>query len=245
MLHCGAQSMTYDQLRSMNSVHYTPLSDTHKPVAHFSVVDMFKQSVKKHTQYSIVWEDYGVSGKKGTELFGVLGLRKDGDTNNEYEMFLGFRHSNSQKFSLRGGLGDRFFICDNLAFSIEHEIAGTKHTKNINFTAQSRVDELCTDILPMDIEIHERNNKFKRVKLSYTDADHLLMELMRAGALLKTRINLVDDEWRRPSFKYDTNGISLLDLKHAFTHIAKGSFYGDQIKRSSIMHKVFDNYIGA
>ena len=245
MLHCGAIPQSYDQLRSMNSIHYAPLSPTHKPVAHFRIVDMFKQSLKKHTQYSVVDEEYGVSGKKGTECFGAISLRKHGDNNSEYEIFFGFRHSNSMKFSLRGGLADKFFICDNMAFHIENEMAGTKHTSNINTTAQSRIDDLCQGILPMDISLHQRNERFRQVILSYKDADHLLMELMRKKALQKTRINLVDDEWRKPSFKYDTNGISLLDLKHAFTHVAKGQFYGDQIKRSQIMHKVFDAFAGA
>ena len=71
------------------------------------------------------------------------------------------------------------------------------------------------------------------------------MECVRKKALQKTKTIAVDAEWRKPSFKYDTNGISMLDLKHAMTHVAKGSIYSDQIKRSQRMHKVFDSYIGA
>ena len=244
ILHCGAVPMSYDQLRSMNKVHYTPLSPTHRPVPHHEVVDMVKQSLNKHTDYSIVSQQYGVSGKKGTELFALLSLRKDGNTQKDYEMFIGFRHSNQMRFAFKLGIGDKFFICDNLAWDSEHEIRGTKHTLNINSTAQLRVDELTKDVLPMETKIHERNERYRRVIIPYKVSDHLIMELVRQKAIPKTKVTVIDAEYRRPSYDYSTHGSSLLDLKHACTHVAKGSFYTDQIKRSKVMHKVFDEYIG-
>jgi hypothetical protein len=70
------------------------------------------------------------------------------------------------------------------------------------------------------------------------------MESVRERALPKTKATAVDAEFRNPSYNYGMGGNTMLDLKHAFTHVAKGTFYGDQIKRSQAMHKVFDNYIG-
>ena len=67
MLHCGATPMTIDQLKAMSSDHYQPLTPTHKPVAHYRVADMIRQSLNRFSKsYSIVEEQYGVSGKKGT-----------------------------------------------------------------------------------------------------------------------------------------------------------------------------------
>jgi hypothetical protein len=206
---------------------------------------MFKLSLKKHSNYSVVWEKYGVSGKKGTELFGALGLRKDGDSREDYEMFMGFRHSNEMRFSLRGGIGDRFFICDNMSFSIEHEISGCKHTTNIESTGQLRIDDLTRELLPMDSNLHARNDRYRRVVIGQKISDHLINETVRQGGLQKTKAMDVDKEFMTPSYDYGTGGNTLLDLKHACTHVAKNSFYGDQIKRSQIMHKVFDKYIGA
>ena len=245
ILHCGAEEKTYDQLMSLNSAHYAPLSQTHKPVPHYEVVNMFKQALKKHSDYSVVWERYGVSGKKGTELFGAMGVRKDGDNRGDYEMFVCLRHSNEMRFSLRGGIGDHFFMCDNMSMKIEHEIAGTKHTMNIGSTGQLRIDDLIKDILPMDVSLHECNDRYRRTLISQKISDHLINENVRQGGLQKTKAMVVDAEFMNPSYDYGMGGNTLLDLKHAFTHIAKGSFYGYQIKRSQIMHKVFDNYIGA
>ena len=128
MLHAGAVPQTYEGLKAMNSEHYKPLTATHKPLAHYRVADSIRESLRRFTDYSVVSEEYGVSGKRGTECFGAMSLRKDGDNRDDYEMFYGWRHSNDMRFSLRCGLGDKFFICDNMAFHIESEIAGAKHT---------------------------------------------------------------------------------------------------------------------
>ena len=246
MLHCGAVPLTIDQLRAMSSDHYQPLTPTHKPVAHYKVADMIRQSLRRFSKsYSIVEEQYGVSGKKGTECFGAMSMRKHGDHNPDYEMFYGWRHSNAMRFSLRAGLADKFFICDNMSFIMESECLGTKHTSNINSTFQWRIDELSRTILAKDTSLHERNENYKRRIIPYKISDHLIMELVRKKALPKTKAMAVDDEFKRPSYNYGIHKSSLLSLKHAVTHVGKGVFYGDQIKRSQAMHKVFDNYIGA
>jgi len=243
MLHAGAVPQTYDQLKAMNSEHYRPLTATHKPLAHYRVADSIRASLKRFTNYSIVAEEYGVSGKRGTECFGAMSLRKDGDNRHDYEMFYGWRHSNDMRFSLRCGLGDKFFICDNMAFHIESEIAGAKHTENIHSTFSWRLDELNRTLMAKADSLNERNDKYRRTSIPYKISDHLIMESVRERALPKTKATAVDAEFRKPSYKYGTSGTTLLDLKHAFTHISKGTFYGDQIKRSQLMHKVFDSFL--
>ena len=149
------------------------------------------------------------------------------------------------RFSLRCGLGDKFFICDNMAFHIESEIAGAKHTENIHSTFSWRLDEMNRNLLAKGDSLHERNDRYRGITIGRKTSDHLIMESVRQRALPKTKAIVVDSEFRKPSYNYGMGGHTLLDLKHAFTHVAKGSFYGDQIKRSQIMHKVFDNYLGA
>jgi hypothetical protein len=245
MLHAGAVPQTYEGLKAMNSDHVRPLTPTHKPLAHYRVADSIRESLRRFTNYSVVAEGYGISGKRGTECFGAMSLRKNGDNRQDYEMFYGWRHSNDMRFSLRCGLGDKFFICDNMAFHIESEIAGAKHTENIHSTFSWRLDEMNRNLLAKGDLLHERNARYKRVTIPYKQSDHLIMEAVRQKALPKTKATAVDDEFRKPSYNYGLGGNTMLDLKHAFTHINKGSFYGDQIRRSQAMHKVFDNYIGA
>ena len=234
MLHAGAVPQTYEGLKAMNSEHVRPLTPTHKPLAHYRVADSIRESLRRFTDYSVVAEEYGVSGKRGTECFGAMSLRKDGDNREDYEMFYGWRHSNDMRFSLRCGLGDKFFICD-----------GAKHTENIHSTFSWRLDEMNRNLLAKGDSLHERNDRYRGITIGRKTSDHLIMESVRQRALPKTKAIVVDSEFRKPSYNYGMGGNTMLDLKHAFTHVAKGTFYGDQIKRSQAMHKVFDIYIGA
>ena len=129
-----------------------------------------------------------------------------------------------------------------MAFNVESEIQGCKHTANIGQTFDSRVDDLNKTLLAKDQELHAKYERYKNVRISYRDADHIIMQSVRAGALTKTKVTAVDAEWRNPSFKYESNGISMWDLFNAFTHVNKGGFYGDQIKRTQKLHNVFDTF---
>ena len=241
MLHAGAVPMTYRELTGMGADHYKPLTPTHKPIPHWKVADTIRASLRQFSDYSVVSEEYGVS-HKGKNCFGAMSLRKDGDKRGDYEMFYGWRHSNIMQFSLRCGLGDKFFICDNMAFHIESEIQGAKHTSNVDVTFKERLDELNQGLFAKGGALHHRNDSYLRHELTYRDSDHIIMEAVRQKALPKTKAMLVDQEFRKPSYNYGTNGMTILDLKHAFTHINKGTFYGDQIKKTQTMHKVLDSY---
>ena len=241
MLHCGAKPATFHDLCAMDSDHFKPMTPTHKPLPHREVATRIKRSIIGFTDYSIVAEEYGIS-HKGKNCFGVMSLKKNNDQHNDYEIFYAWRHSNNMMFGLRAGIGSRVFVCDNMAFSVESEIQGCKHTANIEDTFDSRITDLNKTLLAKDQELHDKYDRYKNVRISYRDADHVIMQSVRAGALPKTKVTAVDAEWRDPSFKYDSNGISLWDLFNAFTYVNQGTFYGDQIKRTQKLHKVFDEY---
>ena len=94
--------------------------------------------------------------------------------------------------------------------------------------------------------MHKKYDLYKDVKVPYKQADHIIMEAVRKGALPKTKIDKVDKEWRNPTYQYPyTSRSSAWSLLNAFTHVNKGLNYVDQIKRTQVLHKVFDSYIGA
>lgn len=241
MLHCGAKPATFHDLTLMDSDHYKPMTPTHRPVPHFEVATRIKQSIRAFTDYSVVGEEYGISHKQ-KNCFGVMSLKKNNDQNNDYDMIYAWRHSNNMMFGLRAGIGSRVFVCDNMAFMVESEIKGCKHTSNIANTFDGRLSELNKTLMSKDKELHSKYATYKQIKLSYKDADHIIMSAVRANALPKTKVTAVDAEWRNPSFKYESNGISMWDLFNAFTHVNKGAFYSDQIKRTQKLHNVFDTF---
>ena len=149
MLHCGAKPATFYDLTVMDSDHYKPMTPTHRPLPHYEVAGRMMQSINKNTDYSVVAEEYGIS-HKGKNCFGVMSLKKNNDQHNDYEIFYAWRHSNNMMFGLRAGIGSRVFVCDNMAFNVESEIQGCKHTANIGQTFDSRVDDLNKTLLAKD-----------------------------------------------------------------------------------------------
>jgi len=91
-------------------------------------------------------------------------------------------------------------------------------------------------------ELHKKIKRYKSINISYRDADHIIMESIRRGAITKGKCNAVDSEWRRPSYKYDSTGISMFDLFQAYTHVGKGTYFPDNVRKTKLLHQVFDEY---
>jgi|TARA_Y100000310_G_scaffold328512_1_gene396746 hypothetical protein len=237
MLHCGAQPMRYDEMVQMPRP--VPLSSTHEPVPHFEIVDQLKSSLNKINKYDIVKEEYGVS-HKGKRCFGLLSLR-NADAQSDYEIVWAFRNANDMAFRAKAGTGSKVFICDNMAMVAEYEI-GAKHSQNVRSNFEDRLDKLCDTLVIQGESLHRRYRNYKQFNLSNKQADHFMMESIRRGALPKTKITTVDKEWRDPSHSEFKNR-NAWSLFNSFTEVNKGANYADQIDRTQILHKTFDDII--
>ena len=237
MLHCGAQPIRYNEMKSMP--HPIPMSPTHEPVPHWEVVDQLKFSLNKIGKYDVVKEEYGIS-HKGKRCFGLLSLR-NGDAQDDYEIVWAFRNANDMAFRAKAGTGSRVFICDNMAMVSEYEI-GAKHSRNVRVNFEDRLDKLCGTLVTQGEALHRRYKNYKKFQIDNKMADHFLMESLRAGAMPKTKITKVDKEWRDPSHKEFSNR-NAWSLFNAFTEVNKGANYADQIDRTKILHKTFDQVI--
>ena len=168
---------------------------------------------------------------------------RDEKSRSDYDTVYIFRNANDFGFSLRCGTGGVVGICSNMMFVAEYEIAGAKHTKNIMETFNDRVSMLNKKLLDHTNSMHNTYDVYKEVALSLRQADHLIMEAVRKGALPKTKIDKVDKEWRNPTYNYEGKRWSAWSLFNAFTHVNKGLNYVDQISRTQKLHKVFDRSI--
>ena len=233
--------LNYAQISNLPASHFEKLTETHNPVPHKTVIDTVKSSLNKFTEYSIVKQEFGTSHKL-KNLFGCFYLKKNNDQNHDYDIVYGLRHSNIMHFSLKCGLGHEVTVCSNLAWLVEAECKGSKHTKNIRDAFDDRLNDLNRRLLSKDKELHKKIKRYKSINISYRDADHIIMECIRRGAITKGKCNAVDSEWRRPSYKYDSTGISMFDLFQAFTHVAKGTYFPDNVRRTKVLHQVFDEY---
>ena len=237
---CGAEQVDYDTLCRIPAIRKSP---THQPIQHAKVADAIKRSLQSYGGYEITEETYGIS-HKGQRCFSLLRLR-DEKSRSDYDTVYIFRNANDFGFSLRCGTGGVVGICSNMMFVAEYEIAGAKHTKNIMDTFTDRVSMLNKKLLDHTDSMHKTYELYKKVRLSHKQADHVIMEAVRKGALPKTKIDKVDKEWRNPTYNYDGQRWSAWELFNAFTHVNKGLNYVDQISRTQKLHKVVDNYLAS
>ena len=235
---CGAEQVTFDELARIPAIRKSP---THQPIQHHKVAEAIKRSLQSYGGYEITEETYGIS-HKGQRCFSLLRLR-DEKSRSDYDTVYIFRNANDYGFSLRCGTGGVVGICSNMMFVAEYEIAGAKHTKNIMDTFTDRVGTLNKKLLDHTDSMHRKYDLYKRTVLGGHVADHLIMESIRKGALPKTKVNMVDNEWRRPTYSYFGHTNSAWQLFNAFTHVNKGLNYVDQISRTQKLHKVFDDYL--
>jgi hypothetical protein len=241
MLENGAVSLDYTGISNLPDSHFDKMTATHHPVPHKTVIDTVKSSLQKFTEYSIVKEQFGTSHNH-KNLFGVLHLKKDNNKNHDYDVVYGLRHSNMMHFSLKCGLGSQVIVCSNLAWMVDAECQGSKHTENVHDAFNERLNDLNRSLLSRDKDLHQKFKRYKDISLNYKDADHIIMESIRRGAITKSKCNAVDSEWRKPSYEYESTGSTMFDLFQAFTHVAKGTYFPDNVKRTKLLHKVFDAY---
>ena len=96
---------------------------------------------------------------------------------------------------------------------------------------------------PYHVAMHKKYDHYKESILSLELTDHYICELMRAGAITKTKIDKVYNEFMNPSYRYDAHERSVWSLLNSVTHCNKGLGYVEQIRRTQRLHNVFDNLL--
>jgi hypothetical protein len=170
MIHAGANEVSYDQVRAVQTPEGT---DTHLPVPHHEIVELMRFTLGFH-QHEIAEEHHAIT-PDGMRYFGVLSLRSPyGD----YTDMLGLRNSHDKSLPIGIAFGSRVFVCDNLAFSADHVIR-RKHTVK----AKRELPALLADIIrPLGEQRIAQNQKllaYRSTALSDTQADHCIMNMYR------------------------------------------------------------------
>src|SRR5829696_2380182 len=112
ILHRGGVEIDYAGLRELETPPATP---THTPIPHFRVVDLVKTTLGMFG-HEVIAEQHAVA-EETNNYFALLSLRS---TYTGYEDTLICRNSNIKAFPVSVGVGNRTFICDNLAFYADH-----------------------------------------------------------------------------------------------------------------------------
>tara|TARA_A200000159_G_C7283881_1_gene322688 strand:- start:339 stop:1202 length:864 start_codon:yes stop_codon:yes gene_type:complete len=214
------------------------LSVSHQPISHRAVIRKTRNSLED-SGFSIVDECHNLA-RGGQRYFGLFQVDHESRKNSDRGTIIGLRNAHDKSFPAGICAGDAPFVCDNLIFTNTIKLA-RRHTLNIlndlNFTINRAIGQLFEFWNGQD----ERINAYKNREISSTEAHDLTILSCKAGALPKSKIMDVVDQWEssdHPEF-WDRNVNSLYN---AFTEVYKGNLTALPT-RSQALHSVLDNAV--
>lgn len=220
VLHCGAQHASIDQVRAVATPEGT---DTHYPIAHDWLYDQTVQHLEK-AGYKIGETEHALS-KDGQRYFCLMTITPPGKIEapgaDASDMVLGLRNSHDKSFVAGIAAGNVAFVCDNLSFSACRTLA-RKHTKNIVADVPGRLDQIIGQLVGLRNQHLNREELLRQIDIPNQEAaDHLLMDLFRAGVIPSSKIAKIVAEYENPRHDEYLSGC-LWTMYNAITEIRKG-----------------------
>lgn len=224
MLHCGSESIEREALAQVTPVNGA-LGSRHNPVPYIDYVDMVSESLQS-SGYAINDELYGVN-KEGGQFFGLMEIiptrTLEGDyiSKDDYGLMVGLRGSYDQSLARGLAIGSRVFVCDNLAFSGEVNVA-TRQTLNINDRLPGLVNGAVGQLLDLSHTQEQRFDAYKNMELKPRWGDAAIVECVRRGVVNPSQVGKVVDEWDAPTHdEHAEYGHSLWRFHNAITEAIK------------------------
>jgi hypothetical protein len=237
-LHAGAALVDRDAVNAVATPEPTISVKNRlwQPVAHGAVIDAVENSILG-SGLSIADRAFALT-KGGSRLFGLITLGSDQP---DYAVTIGLRNSHDKTFPVGLALGSRVFVCDNLAFSSDVNIA-SKHTRYIYDRLPRLVADGVAQLVSHRANQHRRIEAYKDLEIRGQAHLHdLVLRAYRAQAIPAQAIPRVIEEFeepRHPEFVAAT-GWSLFN---AVTETLKD--YGDLQRRTQRLHGVIDAEVG-
>jgi hypothetical protein len=249
MLHCGAQSVSREEVLGCDTPDPT---ETHFPIPHGMLIRMMEERLPA-LGLSVVNEAHGLYNQ-GDRYFGMFQLAaEDGgkiigndgtmiEAEQDYNLVWGVRNSHDKKFPAGYCCGSGVFVCDNLCFSAEI-VFNRRHTKNIEKDLPGLVSTTMGRLVQARVDQAQRLDAYKATDIADNDAAELILNSLDAGAMNKTRIPKVWDQWKKPEHdEFDKKNV--WRLFNAFTEVYKDTSLVELPKRSTRLHGLLDGACG-
>jgi hypothetical protein len=210
--HCGARVVDRDALREIETPHSTK---TWFPIAHQDVLDCVEDTLDK-SGFAIRRSQLSVSNFD-QRFFGVLDIEStlaEGVT-----LSVGVRNSNDKSFPIGFCVGNRTFVCDNLAFSSQIVI-NKRHTRHGSDRFQEGIANAIVSLTEYRDMEARRIERLQTAKVNDSTAESVILKAWDKRIIGTRMLRPLLDEWREPTFD-DFTDRTAWSLLAAFTHVAK------------------------
>ena len=211
---------------------------SYQPIAHHELVNRTKNFLGQNG-FTIQDEVHSLA-RNNNHYFGLFSVEHPNREATDRGTVVGIRNSHDKTFPAGLCAGDAPFVCDNLIFTNTIKLA-RRHTRNIlndlNFTINRALGKLFGFWHGQDARI----DAYQNYSIGNVLAHDLIIKAVRAGALPKSKVLDVVDQWEssdHPEF----HGRNVNSLYNAFTEVYKGNL--TQLpNRSDALHSVLDSYV--
>lgn len=212
-------------------------TDSYQPLPHADLISIFRDQMKV-AGLNVKQEIHTVA-RFGQRYFGLfeIDMAKAGSSGT----VVGLRNSHDKSFPAGICAGSAPFVCSNLVFHNEI-VLNRRHTTNMLRDLPQIVSRAIGALSDMWTKHETRVNKYEQTELSDEQAGNLILRSYRAGAIGKTMIADVLDQWEKPAHE-EFAPRNLWSLHNAFTEVYKGNLIALP-KRSEALHSIFDPFAG-
>jgi hypothetical protein len=238
-LHCGGHSVESTEVQQVA----TPMAtDSWHPIPHFSLIERLREIVSD-AGMTITQEAHALArnGLRYFGLFQVAGIPNFSQEDN-IGTVIGLRNSHDKSFPAGINAGSAPFVCDNLAFHNEIKIA-RRHTKFIMRDLPTLLAGAFGKLTTTWGNNAARIEAYQSRQLNNPEAHDILARAYRCGAVSKTHLADVLDQWHNPEHEEWKPERNLWGLHNAFTNVMRGNVLALP-KRSDALHGLLDPLAG-
>lgn len=237
VLHCGAGKVSEEDVRRVDTPAPT---DSWYPIPHHELLDSVRRNVEA-AGFNIVQEAHALA-RDAAHYFGLMQVG-NGSQAEDYSTIIGLRNAHDKRFPAGLVVGSQVFVCDNLAFSGEVNIA-RKHTRFIMRDLPQLIERAMGQLVNMRHTQDQRLEAYKTTRMNDVQANDLLIRAMDARVLPVTKLPRVLAEWRAPRHQEFAEDRNAWRLFNAFTEVLKGTNVFQMPKQTQALHGLIDSHCG-
>jgi len=211
---------------------------SYQPIAHHEVVYRTKGFLN---QNGFTIQDEVHSLARGNQhYFGLFAVDHPNREASDRGCVVGIRNSHDKTFPAGLCAGDAPFVCDNLIFTNTIKLA-RRHTRNILNDLDTTINRAIGKLFNFWHGQDQRIEAYKNRSIGNVLAHDLIIKAVRAGALPKSKVLDVADQWAS-SDHLEFRDRNVNSLYNAFTEIYKGNLVALP-NRSDALHSVLDSVV--
>ncbi|RRJ96974.1 DUF932 domain-containing protein [Opitutaceae bacterium TAV4] len=234
-LHCGAAAIERDALRHVRTPLSTP---TWTPIPHLRIIEQVERALTA-VYLSIVAQAHSLS-HGGDRYFGLIQVQ-NGSQHDDYAWVLGLRNSHDKRFPAGIVAGAQVFVCDNLSFHGEVQIA-RKHTRFINRDLPMLTERAIGQLVDRWHSQDTRIARYQDAAIGDTEAHDLMIRAVDSGVCPVSTLPKVIHQWREPDHEA-FRPRNIWSLFNGFTEALKGNL-PLLPARTQALHGLMDGYVG-